>query len=310
MLPEFKNLKEMMQRFSDDAICREYLEQQRWNGTPVCPHCGCQGGYKLANGKTYKCKQKECAKKYTVTVGTVFEASNIPLNVWFYAVYVATAHKKGISSLQLSRDLGITQKSAWFMLYRIREAFRVNAPALLEEMVEVDETYVGGKLSNKHKKVRLANRHGEEGRGAVDNKVGVMAFVQRGSTVRTCVIKGDKSLKQMVRDNVATTAMVVTDGLKAYKGMKSEFAGHEVVNHKADEYVRGIFHTNTVEGFFSQLKRGIYGIYHQVNPKHLEKYCLEFAYRYNTREVKDNVRFTLSLQNVQGRLRYQDLIKK
>ena len=256
------------------------MEQQRWNGNVDCPFCACTKVYRTNRG--FKCADKFCAKKFTVTVGTIFENSKVGLVTWFAAIYLATSSKKGISSLQLSRQLGITQKTAWFVLHRVREMLRDKAPHMLNNMVEVDETYIGGKMKNKHKKVRLQAH--VEGVSHTDNKTCVVALLERGNKVKTHVhTDRSKTLKDMVRQHVSTEALVVTDSLNAYKGLHKEFAGHEIVNHNQDEYVRGNVYTNTVEGFFSILKRGIYGIYHQVSPKHLQRYCDEFAARYNTR---------------------------
>jgi len=308
MLQNFRNLKEVLQKFTDDAVCRHWLESQRWDGVPVCAHCGHQGAYKLGDGKTYKCSSKECHKKFTVTKGTVFENTNIPLNTWFAAVYLATAHKKGISSLQLSRDLGITQKTAWFMLHRIRKAFTVNAPEMLENLVEMDETYIGGKAANKTNKQRKKLK---EGTGYI-NKTPVFGILERNGNVIVQPVteaKGE-TLMPIITQRVSADAICVTDGFGGYKDLKNSFKAHEIINHAQNEYSRGIYHTNTIEGFWSLLKRGIYGIYHQVSPKHLHRYCDEFAYRYNSRKLPDNERFSLSLKHIDGRLTYKKLIGK
>lgn len=308
MFNSFKNLTEVILHFSTDKVCREFLETKRWNGTPTCPHCSCDKWYKLNDGKTYKCGNKECYKKYTVTVGTIYENTNVPLTKWFAAVYIITAHKKGISSIQLSKDIGVTQKTAWYMNHRIRQMVGERHPEALENTVEVDETYVGGKMKNKHTKVR-AEAHANNV-SHTDNKTGVMGFLERGSGVRLNVIDKTKSFKEMVKGNVALEAIVITDSLNAYTGLANEFKGHEVVNHSEDEYVRGEWHTNTIEGFFSFLKRSIYGCYHYVSPKHLQRYCNENSYRYNTRDLKDGQRFEITLSNIEGRLPYKTLIGK
>jgi hypothetical protein len=214
------------------------------------------------------------------------------------------AHKKGISSYQLARDLGVTQKTGWFLLHRIRLIMGEPNPEPLEYLVEVDETYVGGKFENMNRGRR--KKWQESGK---DNKVPVMGLVQRDGKAKLKVI-GNDSFKDVIRKNVDTTAVIVTDAHLGYVGLNLEYAGHESVNHSQSEYKRDIFFTNTVEGFFSLLKRGIYGIYHQVSPKHPHRYCDEFSNRYNTRKLKDTERFTDTVQQSKGRLKYHELIAK
>ena len=306
-MTNFKNLKELFDFFKDEETCRNYYEQQRWGGTPACPFCGSLKVYRTNRG--FKCGEKECHKKFTVTVGTIFENSKIGLRTWFAAMYLITAHKKGISSLQLSRDLSITQKTAWFVLHRIREMLQDKKEEPLNDIVEVDETHIGGRMKNKHKSVR--KKAHVENKSHTSNKAVVVGLLARNNKVRVTIYNSqEKTLKGIVKENVHKEAVIVTDSLNAYRGLDKDFAGHEVVNHTEDEYVRGHWHTNTVEGFFSQLKRSIYGIYHQVSPKHLERYCIETAYRYNTRKIKDNERFEFTVLNAQGRLKYKDLVKK
>lgn len=300
---EFRNLKDLLSKLSDESVCRDYVEQMRWGGNPVCPHCGESKPYRLKDGKAFRCRAKTCKRDFSVTVGTIFENSKIPLSTWMGALYILTGHRKGISSLQLSRDLGVTQKTAWFMNHRIR--FIMGEPdEPLENIVEVDETYVGGKFANMNRGRR--KRWQESGQ---DNKVGVMGLVQREGKAKLTVI-GASSFKDVVRDNVDKTALVITDTHLSYVGLSQEYAGHFSVNHSQSEYRSGIAYTNSVEGFFSCLKRSIYGIYHQVSPKHLQRYCNETSYRYNTRKLKDVDRFNLTLQNTEGRLTYKNLIKK
>src|SRR5215213_4814482 len=153
-----KNLKDLMKKFEDEAKCREFLVQQRWNGVPVCPKCGHTKVYNIENGKRFKCANNKCYNKFSVTVGTVFEASNIPLSTWFPAMYLIISHKKGISSIQLAKDLGVTQKTSWFMLHRIRESLKSKGSSLLSNVVEVDEVYIGGKVGNMSKTRRVAMR--------------------------------------------------------------------------------------------------------------------------------------------------------
>lgn len=301
---EFKNLKELMIKLSDEKVCRQHVEDMRWGGDPFCPHCGGTKPYKLKDGKTYRCKDKTCKRDFTVTVGTIFENSKIPLSTWMAAMFLLTGHKKGISSLQLARDLGVTQKTAWFMNHRIRLIMGDPNPAPLDNIVEVDETYVGGKFANMNRARR--KKHQEQGR---DNKVAVMGLLERDGKARLTVIGGN-TFKDVVRENVNNTAVVVTDTHLAYVGLAQEYAAHLSVNHSKSEYRNGLAFTNSVEGFFSCLKRSIYGIYHSVSPKHLHRYCEETSYRYNSRQITDANRFTRTLQNTEGRLKYKTLINK
>ena len=225
------------------------------------------------------------------------------------AGYLALSHKKGISSYQLAKDIGVAQKTAWFMLHRIRQLMKPNEDIKLNGIVEVDEVYIGGRMKNKHKSVRA--KHKDYNATHAGNKTGVMGLIERGSTLKVEVIDYEKqSLKEMVRNNVNPTATLVTDALFAYKGLDKEFAVHEVISHDRDEFVRGNFHTNSIEGFFSYLKRSIFGIYHQVSSKHLQRYCDENGYRYNNRRMTDPERFNASLQNIERRLDYKTLIGK
>lgn len=300
---QFKSLKEMMAAYSDEKVCREYMEQMRWNGTPFCPHCNGTKPYKLKDGKTYRCREKTCKKDFTVTVGTIFENSKVKLSTWLAAMYLLTSHKKGISSLQLSRHLGITQKTAWFVLHRIRLIMEEPKPVELDNIVEVDETYVGGKWDNMHSKKRSKLREANQ-----DNKTPVMGLLERDGKARLTVI-GNRTFKDVVRENVNKTATIITDSHLSYEGLQQEFAGHQAVNHSQGEYKRDKVYTNTVEGFFSIFKRTVIGTYHQISPKHLQRYCVETAYRYNTRELKDHERFKAAISNVEGRLKYTQLIK-
>lgn len=300
---KFKSLPHLLNHFKDNETCVAYLEKQRWNGSPVCPHCGTDSKpYKTNRG--YKCSDKDCRKKFTVTVGTVMENSKIKLNLWFAAIYIATAHKKGISSLQLSRDLGVTQTTAWFMLHRIREMLKMNKPEMMEGEIQLDETFVGGKNKNRHKDKKVEN---SQGRSAKD-KTPVFGLMNHGQ-VTTEVVPDTKAttLKPIIAEMVQKGAIVVTDEWGAYNGLGENYQ-HEVLKHNADEFVNeNGFHTNSIEGFWSLLKRGIFGIYHQVSPKHLNRYCDEFSYRYNTRGAKDNERFSNSLTHTEGRLTYKKL---
>lgn len=263
---QFKSLIELFDTFKTEEQCREYLVQQRWNGKPVCPHCGYSDkAYKIEGGKRFKCGNKECYKKYSVTVGTFFENSNIELRTWFAAMYLITAHKKGISSLQLSRDLNIHQKTAWFMLHRIRGMVANNAPDMLKEEVQVDETFVGGKDKN---------RHASKKKGYNDDKGMVFGAIETGGKVRTKVLPDvtSASLQGAVREFVHPGSIMVSDDARGYKSLKNEYA-HVVINHSAGVYVNGNFHTNGVENFWSLFKRDIIGIYHQVSHKHLTGLC-------------------------------------
>lgn len=301
---EFKNLKELMVRLSDEKVCREYMEQMRWNGEPFCPHCNSTKPYKLKDDKTYRCSSKGCRKDFTVTVGTVFENSKIPLSTWLAASFVLSAHKKGISSLQLSRDLGITQKTAWFVLHRLRYVMTETDPEPFENIVEVDETYVGGKYVNMNRQRRKKWQESDK-----DNKTAVMGLLQRDGKAKLTVI-GESTFKEVIYNHVDKSAILVTDAHLGYQGLHLEYAKHETVNHSIQEYKRDIYYTNSIEGFFSLFKRTIFGTYHQISPKHLHRYCAETTYRFNTRKINDKERFNHAISNIEGRLKYKTLIQK
>jgi transposase-like protein len=283
---------------------REYLEKIRWNAEIACVHCGSMNFYKLnpkPNSKkpvrkvVYKCK--DCKKQFTVTVGTIFEGSHIPLRTWLMAIALMCASKKGISAHQLHRMLGITYKSAWFMAHRIRYGMtKDNIAEKLNGTVEADETYIGGKAK------------GKRGRGA-KNKIAVFTLIERNGDVRSQITEKvtAKNLKGIIKENVDINSIMITDEFPSYIGLEKRYKAHYVINHGQKEYVRGDVHTNTVEGYFSLLKRGINGIYHHVSKKHLNFYLKEFDFRYNLRKLNDEMRTDLAIGNFEGkRLYYRD----
>lgn len=310
-MDNFKTLIELLDFFKDEDTCRKYLEQQRWGGTPACPFCGVVNPYRTNRG--FKCRDKQCHKKFSVTVGTVYENSKVPLRTWFAAIYLGTSSKKGISSLQTARQLGITQKTAWFLNHRVREMLREKAPQMLRGTVQVDETYVGGLERNKHKNKQIPKKEGVRGRIKNDIKTPVFGIVETGGKVVVKVSEWvtKKNAKQLIDQHVEQGSNMVTDGyaMYAFLGKGGKFQ-HYMVDHSKGQYVVGGFHTNGIENFWSLLKRGIIGIFHQVSPQHLQRYCDEFAARYNTRKIKDHERFDWALQSSEGRLKYNTLIGK
>lgn len=313
----FKSLPELLNHFQDEQTCLDYLAEQRWGSQPACVKCGNVSDpiWKIEGGKRYKCSA--CKEKFSVTVGTVFENCKIRKSHVFAAIYLAANSKKGISSIQLGKHLGITQKSAWLLLHKVREMFRDKSPQMLVGAVEADETAVGGKEKNKHQsksaKEKRLKKLGLEKlpRGTqAGSKTIVFGLLQRDGKVVNHIVKDAEAqtLLPIIAKQVEEGSTVFTDGLSIYKNVIALGYGHEAVSHNEGEYVRGQAHTCTIDGYWSLLKRGIVGIYHYVSPKHLHRYCDEFAYRYNTRSTQDQERFFNSLTVVDGKLTYKQLV--
>lgn len=304
----FKNIFDFQAHFNTEEKCREYLEQQRWGNTPACPCCGSTNVKRFStNNRIFKCREKECRKKFSVTVGTIYENTKIPLTKWFLATYILAVHSKGISSLQLAAWLGVTQKTAWHLNHRIREMLSFNAPELLEGIVEIDETYVGGSESNKHANKRTV-------KGGAGNKAMVLGAVQREGKVKAKVIaKTDAhNVIPIIKEFVATDSIMVTDEHNAYNKLHLDYT-HKRVNHREKEYVRHEdikVHTNSIEGFWNILKKQLDGIHHSVSAKHLQRYVDESSFRYNHRKALQDERFADALANCEGTLKYKKLIGK
>ena len=282
---------------------RRFIEKIRWPDGARCVACGSDQVYLLEGKSTrpglYKCRS--CKAQFTVRVGTIFEDSHIPLNKWVMAFHLMVSSKKGISAKQLQRNLGLSSyQSAWHMAHRIRHAMSSPGGGFLTGAVEVDETYVGGK-PRKQKGAPPSKR----GRGT--KKVPVVALVQRNGGVRAKVIErvDSKTLKDAIRTNVDRAATVYTDELASYSGIGDEFAGHRTVNHGRSEYVSGDASTNTVEFYFSLMKRGVYGVFHHVSKRHLQRYCDEFSFRWDHRKLEDGARTEVAIRGAEGkRLKY------
>ena len=299
--------------FHNEAKAREWLEARLWPDGPICPKCGVVGHATLLAGKStrpglYQCNA--CREPFTVTVGTLYERSHVPLHKWLGATHLMMASKKGMSALQISRMIGVTYKTAWFLCHRIRESLRETNPDQIGgegKIVEADETYVGGKEKNKHK-VKRSSKH----IGGVGKEM-VVSLVERGGRVRSRHMTdiSAKNLRPVLEEQIADVGKtrLMTDGEGQYRLVGPMFLDHEVVNHGIGEYVRGEAHTNTVEGYFSILKRGVVGTFHHVSAQHLKRYVGEFDFRYNTRAAlgyTDAMRFDESIPGIVGkRLTYR-----
>lgn len=321
--PNYEKLSEMaaidVQRLTEDEA-RAILEGIRWNGEPACPHCGSLKVTKI-EAVSNKIRDgliqcNDCRKQFTVTVGTVMHRSHITLRQWVQAFYAMCSSKKGVSALQLQCNLGLhTYRSAWHLAHRIRLAMKETPLAeALKGIVEVDETYVGGKP---RKGARDQNGDliiNKRGRGT--KKIPVMALVERNGRIRTKVldIVNADNLKEAIRNNVDSKSTIMTDELQAYSGIGKEFdGGHKTVNHSKGVYARGRkvrIHTNTDESFFALLKRGVHGIFHHVSKTHLQRYCDEFSFRWGQRKVTDGERTVEAIKGMDGkRLTYRPLVQ-
>lgn len=305
MTVEFKSLFDLLKSIPDEQAAIDHFRDIRWRNGAFCPLCGSMRLiHHFSDNRTHKCG--DCRKRFSIKVGTIFHDSKIPLQKWFMAIWMITSHKKGIASTTLARDIDVTQKTAWFMLHRLRHAALTesfNAP--LDGMVEADETFVGGKERNKHANKRVEGRQGGKGKAVV------FGMLDRDGDLRTIHTDNLRAsnVQSIIRENVERGSVMLTDEHGSFVGLARDYI-HETVNHSAGEYVRKFYvHTNGIESVWALLKRQIIGIHHYVSPKHLSRYLDEMTWRFNRREFADGVRLNHMLVATDGRrMTYKDLI--
>ncbi|MGA2221714.1 MAG: IS1595 family transposase [Verrucomicrobiia bacterium] len=299
---EFKTLTDFTDYFRDEKTCVEHFTASRFRNGEYCPHCHHDKIYRCANGKRYHCAK--CKQDFTIRTKTVFGDSKLPLRKWYMAVYLLSNTSKGISSVQLAKHVGVTQKTAWFMDHRIRKAMKQNRGQLFGR-IEADETFIGGLSKNMHKAKRKAAIKGTGGTG----KSAIFGLKKREGEVRAQVVPsvGMADLHRVIKETVTPGATLYTDKWVAYRGLV-EYV-RETVDHGAKEYVKGDCHTNGIESFWALFKRGYHGIYHQMSRKHLQRYVDEFAFRLNRRTEKMQSVFSDVVTNIaeSSKLPYKEL---
>lgn len=311
MIPIIKTLMDLDKFFPTDKECKDYLVKIRWGKGLHCPHCNSSKkiwSYKIIH--QYKCKA--CLKIFTPTVGTIFHRSHTPLKKWFFAIYMFCSHKKGVSSVQLAKDIGVQQRTAWYILHRIRLMMKTDDTQTpiggnLGSVIEVDETLIGGKYRNKHVSKKIK---GSMGRSFIDKAIAV-GIKERGGKIKALQIANVSKyiLRGTILKHIAwkvTKPRIITDEWPGYNDIH-KFSNHDVVNHGSHEYVRGDIHTNSIEGFWAHLKRGIFGVYHHVSNTHLQHYLDEFAFRMNYKDMSEGTRFNFLMKFLNKRMSYKKL---
>ena len=292
-----KTLAEAIVYFNDPDNALRYLAAKRWPNGVECPYCGAKEPMFLATRRIWKCRATKCRKQFSVKVGTVLNESPIGLDKWLTTMWMIANCKNGVSSYEMARDLGVTQKTAWFMLGRIREAMQDKSATKLSGEVEVDESFIGGKARNMH---RARRSEAITGTGGTDKAI-ALGLVERGGRVRAFAVptRRKHELHRHVRENVVAGSALFTDSLKSYDGLSDDYK-HAVIDH-AVEYTKGNVHTNTMENFWSLVKRQLHGTYISVEPFHLFRYLDEQSFRYNGRKLTDAERFSIVCSQIAGR---------